>query len=274
MTEPERARLPTPQRAQQEPAWLAERHEGHDGIHDFGGYAVAVPSDAVGAVAVEIDPHRIERHLVTRGQRRPSVFQPLQRARSAHRSCARRSAVVRRPPGRTSGGVFGSRPCLGGVPRRRGRSPTSSPGNGPPRSPGQAGFSRRHGRTGRPRCADLPTETGCQATAGALGEPPMSSVVPGGLVQPIRGRPYRPDLGLARSSVPAGRCPVPATGCPLLAEAAAWPAHMAGQGDPVAKAEPARDGTPVRADDAEGALTVRPLIMLVGSRSRARGAML
>ena len=68
MTKLERTRPPTSLRAQQERAWLTERHEGDDGIHDLGGYAVAVPGDAVGAVAVEIDPHRVEPDFVVRGQ--------------------------------------------------------------------------------------------------------------------------------------------------------------------------------------------------------------
>ena len=47
-------------------AWLSERHQGDNGIHDLGRYAVAVPGDAVGAVAVEIDAHRVEPDAIAR----------------------------------------------------------------------------------------------------------------------------------------------------------------------------------------------------------------
>ena len=47
-------------------ARLAERYERHDGIHDLWRYAVAMPGNAVGTIAVEVDPHRIEPDVVAR----------------------------------------------------------------------------------------------------------------------------------------------------------------------------------------------------------------
>jgi hypothetical protein len=76
MTEPEGAGPPTSLRAQEERARLAE---GHEGIHDLGRYAVAVPGNTVGAVAIEIDPHRVELDFVVRGERHASFFEPLGR---------------------------------------------------------------------------------------------------------------------------------------------------------------------------------------------------
>jgi hypothetical protein len=73
-SKPERARHPTTLRSQQERAWLPERQKSHDGICDLGGYAVAVPSHAVGAITVEIHPHRVEPDAVMCGQHRTSVL--------------------------------------------------------------------------------------------------------------------------------------------------------------------------------------------------------
>jgi len=81
MTEPERGRLPASVRAQQERTGLTERHKGHYGIRDLGRYAVAVPGNAVAAVAVEVEPHRIEPDVVVRRERGARVLEPLVRAR-------------------------------------------------------------------------------------------------------------------------------------------------------------------------------------------------
>src|SRR5277367_230838 len=70
LPELEGARPPSSLRPEEEFAWLTERHQCDDGIHDLGRYAIAVPGDAVGAVAVEIDAHRVERDAVACGQRR------------------------------------------------------------------------------------------------------------------------------------------------------------------------------------------------------------
>src|SRR5580692_10904302 len=68
MPQLEGARPPPSHRTEKELAWLAERHQGDNGIHDLGRYAVAVPGDAVGAIAVEIDAHGVERDAVARRQ--------------------------------------------------------------------------------------------------------------------------------------------------------------------------------------------------------------
>ena len=65
--------------------------------------------------------------------------------------------MVRRPAGRTSSDVVGSRRCLEAVPRRPGRSLRPSPGSGPPTNPRPARFVRGGRKTGRQGDSGRPT---------------------------------------------------------------------------------------------------------------------
>lgn len=77
MTQHESSGSPTSSRSKKELAWRTERNEGHNRIGDLGRDAIAVPSDAVGAVAVQIDSNRVETHVVVRGQGCTSNVEPF-----------------------------------------------------------------------------------------------------------------------------------------------------------------------------------------------------
>jgi hypothetical protein len=199
MTEPERTRVPTSLRAQQEGAWLTERHEGHYGIRDLGRYAVTVPGNAVGAVAVEIDPHRIERDVVVRGQRRASVLKPL----------VRNGGLLVNPLPEVSRGSSTSRSYI----QRRlwrqttSRSSSSKAWSEPDTQPGQTSSQESSSSWMRSRPQKDASTTvlssahsdGCQATIGAIGELPTPTVVSGGIVDPIQCSPPLVDCFTTRA---------------------------------------------------------------------------
>ena len=66
-------------RSEQEFPGLSQGHQSNHGVLDLARYPIAMPSHAVSAVSVEVDPHGVELDAVLRRQGRPSVFQPLGR---------------------------------------------------------------------------------------------------------------------------------------------------------------------------------------------------
>src|SRR3984885_15157419 len=66
-------------RTEQEFARLAQGHQGHHRVQDLAGYPIPVPSHAVSAVSVEVDPHGVEVNAIAHGECRSGVLEPLVR---------------------------------------------------------------------------------------------------------------------------------------------------------------------------------------------------
>lgn len=82
LTKTERARPPTSDRTKQERPRLTERHECNHRIHDLGRDPVFMPGDTVGAVAVEVDAHRVEADVIAGGEGVASFLHPRARETS------------------------------------------------------------------------------------------------------------------------------------------------------------------------------------------------
>src|SRR4051812_32667697 len=79
--EVERLRLPAAFGAEEELPRLSQREQGHYRLFDLLADPVAVPGDAVLAVAVEVEAGGIERNAVAAGEREPHVFEDLRAQR-------------------------------------------------------------------------------------------------------------------------------------------------------------------------------------------------
>src|SRR5205823_12109605 len=68
---------------EQEPPRLADRHDGDERIVDLACDAIAVPGHAVVAVAVEVEPHRVEPHPIALREGKAHLLDERQERRLA-----------------------------------------------------------------------------------------------------------------------------------------------------------------------------------------------
>jgi hypothetical protein len=64
-------------RTEEKIAGLTQGHQSHHGVQDLSGNPIAMPSHAVSAVSIEVDPHGVELNAIPFGQCRTSALEPL-----------------------------------------------------------------------------------------------------------------------------------------------------------------------------------------------------